>query len=230
MRTLRALINEAIRRGYMDEKEYPFSTQFNKNGYSLAHLKSVASPRALSDQDMKKIKDFKILKYPHLANSYHYFLFSYYARGINFADMAKLTWGDIYNGRLVYNRSKTSKALNLKVSDALQRILDVYEGNNPEYIFPILNEFHQSETQKKLRIKKCLKAYNKDLKEIAEILQIKITLTSYVARHTYATTLKRKGFSTEVISEALGHSELATTKAYLEKFSSDSLDAADEVL
>ncbi len=230
MRTLRAVLNEAIRRQYMDKEDYPFSTQFNKNGYSLAHLKSLASPRALSEKDMKKIKKFKTNKHPNLIQSYYYFLFSYYARGINFADMAKLTWNDVYDGRIVYNRSKTSKALNLKVSDSLQTILDYFKGTDPNYIFPILDETHQTETQKKYRIKKCLKAFNKDLKAIGKSLKISIKLTSYVARHTYATTLKRKGFSTEVISQALGHSELATTKAYLEKFSNDSLDKADKVL
>jgi hypothetical protein len=58
MRTLRAAINEAIRQGLMDRELYPFNTAFNKNGYSIAHLKSKASPRALSIEDMEKFKSF----------------------------------------------------------------------------------------------------------------------------------------------------------------------------
>jgi integrase/recombinase XerD len=230
MRTLRAITNEAIRRKYLEAEYYPFSTQFNKEGYSLSHLKSQAAPRALSEKDMESFKKFNIAKYPDFVNSYNYFMFSYYARGINFVDMAQIKWTDIYDQRLIYNRSKTGKPLNIRISENLQNIIDKYKNSTNEYIFPILNEIHITELQKKDRVKKCLKACNSDLKSIAKILKININLTTYVARHTYATTLKRKGFSTEVISEALGHSEIATTKAYLEKFSNDVLDNADEVL
>jgi len=38
-RTLRAIINEAIRRDYMSKEGYPFDTQFTHNGYSFSHLK-----------------------------------------------------------------------------------------------------------------------------------------------------------------------------------------------
>ena len=230
MRSLRAIFNEAIRRKYVDSSYYPFSTQFNKEGYSLSHLKSNAAPRALSEEDLNKFKNFNVAKYPNLANAYYYFLLSYYARGINFVDMAQLKKSDIYNGRLIYSRSKTSKQLNIKISKNILSVLDQFRNTPGLFLLPILNENHITESQKKHRIKKTLKAFNSDLKKIAKILNININLTSYVARHTYATTLKRNGISTEIISESLGHSELATTKAYLEKFSNELIDKTDEVL
>ena len=95
MRTLRAAINEGIRRDYMDKDFYPFSTAQNRNGYSISHLKSKASPRALSTEDMEKIKNFPSDENPHLKQSFHFFLFSYYLRGINFKDLALLKWTDI---------------------------------------------------------------------------------------------------------------------------------------
>lgn len=230
MRSLRAIFNEVIRRKYIDSSYYPFSTQFNKEGYSLSHLKSRAAPRALSEEDIDKFKKLNISDYPDLTNAYYYFLFSYYARGINYVDMALLKKSDIYDNRLIYNRSKTSKPLNIKVSKNILSILEYFENTPPPYIFPILSEKHATESQKKHRIKKTLRAFNSDLKKIATILKINVNLTSYVARHTYATTLKRNGISTEIISESLGHSELATTKAYLEKFSNEHLDKSDELL
>lgn len=230
MRCVRAIMNESIRRGYLDSERYPFSTQFNKNGYSLSHLKSKASPRALSFEDMTKIKNLDMKCYPHLTLSYNLFMFSYYARGMNFSDIANLKWSHIYNGRINYNRSKTSKSLNQKISGPIEEILKQYRSNNSEYIFPILNRLHETDAQQKHRIKKCLKKLNGELKEIGKICEIDIDLTSYVARHTYATTLKQKGMSVEVISEALGHSELSTTKAYLEKFSNEVLDKTDDLL
>ena len=230
MRTLRALINESIRRGYMDKEDYPFSTQFNKNGYSLRGLKSAASPRALSEGDMEKIKQFPYEEYPELGRAVRYFLFSYYARGINFIDMAKLRKGNIYDGRLRYNRSKTGRSFNIKLSKPLIEIIAYFEDPNSDYLFPILNEFHVTPQQVKYRAEKCLKQYNAQLAEVAKVLKIKFKLTSYVARHTYATTLKRKNVDISVISEGLGHSEISTTKAYLEKFSTEVIDAADQLL
>ena len=230
LRTLRAIINEGIRRGYMNKSLYPFSTQFNKNGYSLSKFKSNAKPRALSEKDMEAIKAFPVSEYPHLKQAVYYFLFIYYARGINFLDIAKLKWSNIYNGRLDYIRTKTGADLSIKLSDKLQEIIDFHRGTHPHYIFPILTEFHQSEQQIKDRVKKCLKKINTDLKEVGKILEINIPLTSYVARHTYATTLKRKGIDIAIISEGLGHTDVATTKAYLAKFGDDEVDKADLVL
>lgn len=230
MRTFRAVLNEAIRQGYMDQKDYPFSTQFNKKGYSISHLKPETQPRALSIADMEKIKAFPFNDEPHLANAVRYFLFSYYARGINFTDLAKLTWKDIYNDRISYIRSKTGKLITFRLSESMKDILVHYKGMNPKYVFPILNDFHKESTQIYNRIKKCRKAYNKDLKEVGSLLEINAELTSYVARHTFATTLKMKNANIAMISQALGHADLATTETYLKKFDNDAMDSLDELL
>jgi integrase len=233
MRTLRAIINQAISRDFLPRELYPFANQFNKNGYSLSHLKSTASPRALSEIDIEKIKNFPFEKHPAIRKEGYYFLFSYYARGMNFTDMAKLQWSDIYKDRIHYTRSKTGGNLNIKISTPLQEILNYFKKEFPSdanYVFPVFSAFHQSESQKKYRIQKCLKQYNDKLKEIAELLDIAVNMTSYTARHTYATTLKRKGVNTAVISEGLGHKDISTTKAYLKKFDTDIIDKSDEVL
>lgn len=233
MRTLRAIINQAISRDFLPRELYPFANQFNKNGYSLSHLKSTASPRALSEIDIDKIKNFPFEKHPAIRKEGYYFLFSYYARGINFTDMAKLQWSDIYKDRIYYTRSKTGGNLNIKISTPIQVILNYFKKEFPSdanYVFPVFSAFHQSESQKKYRIQKCLKQYNDKLKEIAELLDIAVNMTSYTARHTYATTLKRKGVNMAVISEGLGHKDISTTKAYLKKFDTDVIDKSDEVL
>ena len=92
-------------------------------------------------------------------------------------------------------------------------------------MFPILQP-GLSELTIRYRIKGTLKKINKDIKEIAADLKIDCAnqITHYWARHTYATTLKRSGISTAVISEALGHSSEATTKAYLDKFEQTEID------
>lgn len=229
-RTLRSVFNKAITLGYTEEKYYPFTTQRNKNGFSINRLKSSARPRALSLSDMEKLKGFDTVKNPHLEQSFFYFLFSYYARGMNFHDMAYLSPKQIFNGRLNYTRKKTGGQFTIPVSDNLAEILDHFQKEESLYVFPVLSDFHKTEQQKKDRIKKCLKKYNKDLKEIGTILKLEIELTSYVARHTYATTLKRKDVSLAKISEAMGHSDVLTTKAYLEQFENSEIDALDNLL
>lgn len=230
MRTLRATINEAIRRGYIEKEFYPFSTVQNKNGYSINHLKSKASPRALSIEDMDKLKNFPTENYPQLKQSLNYFLFSYFARGMNFKDMAMLKWSNIYNGRINYTREKTNKFLTIKISDNMQHILNKYPKEENNYIFPILSDFHKTPEQIKNRVKKCLKKYNVDLKEMASINGIQSKITSYVARHTFATTLKYKNTNIALISESLGHNNIATTSAYLKKFDNTELDNLEELL
>lgn len=230
LRNLRAVLNEAIRRKLFDANYYPFSTQFNKSGYSLGHLKSTAMPRALSKEDLEKFKHFNYEDYPNLRDAHNFFMFSYYARGMNFADMVYLTKSHIYDGRIPYFRRKNGKLINIKNGEHLQKIIDYYWDDSKEYIFPILSDFHQTPQQKADRIKKCLKKYNKDLKEIAEILKIRVKITSYVARHSYATTLRRNGTSSDKISELLAHSNLKVVKHYLEKFENEELDQTDELL
>ena len=77
---------------------------------------------------------------------------------------------------------------------------------------------------------KKLKQFNSDLKKIAEIVGINKPLTSYVARHSFATNLKHLGTSTDVIGEAMGHSNVEITKAYLKEFGDDVLDDAMDKL
>jgi site-specific recombinase XerD len=77
---------------------------------------------------------------------------------------------------------------------------------------------------------KTLQRYNKELKEIAKICGIDKQLSSYVARHSFANCLKQKGVATDVISESMGHQNLAVTQAYLKELDSSVLDEASELL
>lgn len=229
MRTLRAVVGKAMKAGLMHRDQYPFETG-TQAGYSLSDLKSERNPRALTDEDMDKLKRFPFNDHPHLSQSVRLFLFSYYARGMNFADIAQLKRLDVYDGRIFYRRRKTNDAFSIPVSEALAEILATFDRNESAYLFPVLNEEHATEKQQWYRIQKCLKRMNLELKEAAEVVGITVPLTSYVARHTFATTLKRKGVDVAVISESMGHQSMNTTRAYLKRFGSEVLDAADQLL
>lgn len=222
MRSIRALYNDAIKKEYAKKENYPFDK------YKLSKLKGSTNKRALSIENVHKIKELDTTKYPTLINTKNYFLFSYYTGGMNFYDMMKLTWDNIVEDRITYIRSKTKGKFNIKILDPVQEILDYYKSQNRKtpYVFPIILKEDSTPLQLEYRKEKTLKKYNKDLREIARICKIDDKITSYVARHSFATNLKQKGVSTDIISEAMGHQNLAITQAYLKELENDVIDDA----
>lgn len=235
MRTLRAVVGRAMKAGFMHRDQYPFETKVS-SGYRIANLSSEYNPRPITDVDMDKLKRFPIDKHPDLAEAVRVFLFSYYSGGMNFADIARLKPSDLTtDGRIVYKRQKTKRKgrdaeLSFKVSEPVAKILAAFDVHGGPYLFPFLGPEHVTEKQRKTRIDKCLKRVNRELKEVAEVLGLDATLTTYVARHTFATTLNWKDVSVEVISQRMGHKSITTTRAYLKRLPNKVLDTVDELL
>ncbi|GAB3503641.1 site-specific integrase [Spirosoma knui] len=168
------------------------------------------------------------------------FLFSFYCGGINFVDLAKLHWKNVSldvegQCRLNYTRQKTGGKFSNRL---LKPAIDIIEAYRPftnegpdSYIFPILNvKQHHTETQINNRLHKILGQVNKDLKTIGERANINTPLTTYVARHSFATALRQAGQPTAVISQAMGHKTEAVTAIYLDSFASETVDSAYDAL
>lgn len=226
MRAIRAIFNRAIERNLVKSTFYPFRS------YKISRLKGKEQKRALTIEQVQSIIKMDIESYPHLINSRNYFVFSFYTRGMNFADIMKLEWNNIKEDRIYYTRSKTKGNFIVKILPPVAEILTHYQikNNGTKYIFPVLLRENLSTQQIEERKSKILKRFNKDLKEIAEICNIDRTITSYVARHSYANCLKQKGVATDVISESMGHKNLAVTQAYLKELDNSVLDEASELL
>src|SRR5690606_20158047 len=156
--------------------------------YKISKLKGKGLKKALSIEQVKKIVSLDLKKYPWLTNSLHYFVFSFYTRGMNFADMMRLEWKQIDDERIYYTRSKTKGTFIIKIVPPVRKILDFYNEQSSEtkYVFPILLHDNLTPSQVGNRKHKTLKNYNLQLKEIAEICGINKTLSSYVARHSFA--------------------------------------------
>lgn len=226
MRTLRSLFNKAINRDLIPESMYPFKK------YKISKLKPQPKKRALTIDEFKKIRDLDIMKIVHVIDAYHYFIFSFYSRGMNFVDMMKLKWSDIQNGRIYYQRSKTKKMFSIEVNDKLKEILQYYktQNNGTDYVFPILLRNNLTPKQIEYRKKKTLSTFNRNLKELARIAGVDKNLTSYVARHSFATILKQTGTNINIISELMGHADVQVTMSYLKDFDNDVLDDASRNL
>ena len=226
MRHIRAIYNDAISKNVASKSQYPFDT------YKISKLKGKGLKRALNRNEIESIINFDIEYFPHLTNAKNYFLFSYFTRGMNFVDMMGLIWDNIQGDYIVYIRSKTKGRFTIKILPPVQDILNYYKlhYNQTSYVFPILLKVGLTPMQIENRKSKSLKKFNKDLKELATTIGIDKKLTSYVARHSFATNLKELGVSTDIISESMGHQNINITNSYLKEFENDVIDQANEKL
>ena len=157
------------------------------------------------------------------------FVFSYLCSGINFTDIANLKNENIVDNRLQYIRQKTGKKISLQLSPEASQIIKYYQQITVQsgYLLPILDiKTHKTAIQKQNRIHKILVKTNEGLKRVAELAKINMNLSTYVARHSFATVLKNSGVNIALISEALGHSDMATTQIYLDGFENSQINEA----
>ena len=223
LRSLRTIINNAIASGYLDKDAYPFG----KRKYQIPSGKN--TKKALKLVDIAAIINFQTTsRFQDRARDL--WVFSYLCNGANIKDIAKLKYKNIDGGKINFIRSKTERSTkqDLKSISAflLPETLEIIEkwGNkdrDPEnYIFGIIDK--NDDPQKVHdKVKQTFRRINEHMKKIGSSLGIDIKLTTYSARHSFATVLKRSGAPMEFISESLGHKDLKTTENYLDSFEDD---------
>lgn len=231
MRNIRAVYNSAIKSKISTSDTYPFKD------YIISKLKSSKVKKALSKQDLQLLLDYDFSTNKEGIKALYTYLFSFYCRGMNFTDLAELKWGDVDLSSFSYIRNKTLVKLNVKIPDNkyMAEILNYFKTYRPfetDYIFPILEKDKNlySKTELRDRKKSVLNYYGKLLNTISLHCGIKTKVTFYTARHTFATLSLKKGLSTVMIKQGLGHQSIKTTETYLEDFSTEELDLAFENL
>lgn len=237
-KTLRAVLNKAIQDGEASETTYPFG----KGGFSISALEEETAKRYLPHDSMMKLKT-TVMDNAVLERTRRLFLFSYYCYGISFIDAALLTKKNIirYNSGnyIVYKRNKTKEAkkvkpIQIKITPEIQELMDWFSANTllvEDYLLPIVSIAGYKGEQLYNHIRSRFGRNNKNLSNLAKALEITdMKLTSYVSRHTMAMTLQDNQVPREVISQILGHSDLATTNTYLDSFASSVIDEAVKVL
>jgi integrase len=230
LRTLKTLVNYAVKEELIGADFNPFKD------FSFKKFRNIKTEkRALTKEQILKIKKIEIPEDIRLFDSRNYFLFSYYNSGMNFIDLCHLKWNQIdKKGILTYTRKKTGQQFKIQLLDPAIDILNYYRPitlkSNDNYVFQILNESHNSPKSIDNRIDKVLKLVNADLKIIGEKAEIEEKLTTYVARHSAATIMKRSGISQSIISETLGHTSEKTTRIYLDSFEDETIYEATKTL
>ena len=229
MRNIRSVYNSAINSQVVSTETYPFKD------YIISKLKSSKVKKALSKQDLQLLLDYNFLQNKEGMKVLYTYLFSFYCRGMNFTDIAELKWDDVDSSSFSYIRNKTLVKLNVKIPDnkymsEILKYFKIYRPYQTDYIFPILEKDKNlySKTELRDRKKSVLNYYGKLLNKISLQCGIKTKVTFYTARHTFATLALKKGLSTVMIKQGLGHQSIKTTEAYLEDFSTEELDLAFE--
>lgn len=220
LRNLRSIFNRAIDDGKVNQSSYPFG----KRKYQIPASKNIK--KALTLADIGKIAQHEP-KTDNEAFARDMWMFSYMCNGANVKDIALLKYKNVQHGKIYFVRAKTERSSkqNQKEVSAImlpevKAIIEKWgiKPTDPDaYIFGMLED---GDTPQRImmKVKQVVKNINKYMKRIGEKLELPLKLTTYNARHSYATILKREGASIELISESLGHKDLKTTENYLDSF------------
>lgn len=221
-RAIRSVINRAINAELVDVKLYPYR-KYKIKGEATAK-------RNISKDDIITISNLELEPFSPKWHSRNIFLLSFNLRGMNITDIALMKHSNIGDGRLLYQRRKTHKPYNLKLTEHAKEILAYYQSDGKTFIMPIIGEDIVDNPKKQREvIQQATKTCNKYLKRIGADLNLSQRLTTYVARHSFATIAKKMGYSKDLISEALGHSYgNRVTEIYLDSFDQEVLDDMNE--
>jgi integrase/recombinase XerD len=220
--SLRRVFNLAIQRWkYITSDIYPFG----EDKYVIPS--SPGRKLALTEDQKNSLLKFATLNIT-ARKGVDFWIFSYFCNGMNMADVCHLRSQDLPDGLVIFNRTKTiftqrrKKPVVVISRKEIQEIIERWGNKSAapsSYVFPVLRE-GLNPAQVKDRIHDFINEVNEGLAIACEALKLP-KITSYSARHTYATIIRNKGASVEFIQEALGHSDTKTTQSYLDSFDLD---------
>ena len=226
LRCVRHLYNKAIKAGDVSIENYPFG-DLKDGKYTIPQPQNIKLALPLSD-----IK--KIFEYQPVENSPEHFhrdmwIFSYLCNGINVKDLCLLKYKDIAREHIQFRRAKTmntnkgAKPIEAIITEEVKQIINKW-GTKPKepnnYVFPFLTD-GLTPAQIQSRVKQATKQINKYIKRVAKNIGIDANISTYTARHSFATVLKRSGAPVSFISESLGHTDIKTTQSYLASFENE---------
>lgn len=215
-RALRAVCRQAERQGLLTDARPLFDGVFMGYEETGKRALNLGQLRVLADADLEEV--------PPLAMARDFFILSYYLRGIPFIDLAHLRRTDIEGNILRYHRSKTGQPLTVTLEPWMWEILNRYSPGNPDspYLLPIIRR-PGSIREERREYESALRLYNKHLERLSARLELGVKLTSYVARHTWATLAYNEDVPVSKISAGLSHASEEITHTYLRSFTAEQL-------
>lgn len=218
LRTLHTLLYKAIDEGLLSDGNKLFSR---------VHLAYVpTAKRAISAGDVRTIQQLELESGSIMAFARDLFMFSFYTRGMSFVDIAYLKKKDLKNGLLSYCRKKTNQQITIAWEQELQEIIDRYsvQAESTPYMLPIIKNTEETEY---VQYKRVQVNVNRALKRIGTMAGLKLPITMYVARHSWASIARDMDISISVISEGMGHQSCKTTQIYLDTIDTSKINEAN---
>lgn len=215
MRNLKTIYNRIVADGFQPKCAFPFKV--TKTTISKTPKRAITREVLINVAKMKFIAKKEL----HLELARDIFMFSFYCQGTAFVDVIRLEKANIVAGGITFSRQKSKQPIHITIFPQIEELMNKY-NNDTDYVFPILdvNDSRPLYVQYKL----ALQRVNYGLKIIGKRLGLDYSLTTYMARHTWATLLKELGVPVSVISEGLGHSSEDMTRIYLKEFDRSVLD------
>ena len=223
LRTFRAVYNRAV-----DLRKAPYVPHLFRSVYTGTRADH---KRALNNEDMKKV--FAKLTQSSvdslvLRKAQEMFILMFLLRGLPFVDLAYLRKSDLRNNTITYRRRKTGRTLSVTLTPEAMVLIKRYmnRDSTSPYLFPLLKS--REGTQEAYReYQLALRTFNHQLMLLGDLLGLGDKLSSYSARHTWATTAYYCEIHPGIISEAMGHSSITVTETYLKPFRSKKIDEAN---
>lgn len=218
MRSLRSVYNKAVKEG-LTFQSHPFQDVYT--GIDKTRK------RAVSENIMIRLMQLDLSRSRSLDLTRDMFVFSYCTRGMSFVDMVLLRRSDIRGDCIFYTRRKTGQKMCVRIEPCMKYLIHKYSLLHPEspYVFPAIRPDSEKGTYRQYQT--ALGYYNRKLKRLSRLLGLDTPLTSYTARHTWATTARNHNTPIAIISSGMGHTSEKTTKIYLAAIDESVIDRAN---
>lgn len=218
MRILRAVYNRAVESEAIEQRN-PFRHVYTGTERTVK--------RAIPIAAISRIKNLELPRGSKVDFARDMFMLSFYLRGMSFVDMAFLRKKDRADNHVTYRRRKTGQRLDIAWTKEMQSIVEKYPPNPTQYLLPILTNPLSDE---RIAYRNRASCINRQLKTIARMTNLKIPLTLYCARHSWASAARTKGIPVSIISEGMGHDSEATTQIYLASLETSVIDRANALI
>ena len=206
LRNIRAVFNNAI--------EYEITTAYPFRRFKIKP--EATRKRSLTVEELRKLFDYPVEEYAEIYRDMFKLIFMLI--GINSADLWALR-SITHDGRIEYKRAKTGRLYSIKVEPEAMEIINKYRGKNG--LLCIADRWSESRNFRH----QC----NKALQRIGKVERVGLggkkiitaefeNVTTYYARHSWATIARSIGVSIDDIALALGHGDgHDLTRIYLDE-------------
>ena len=225
MRVLKAVYNRLV-----EAKRLTYDARLFDSVYTKVEAQS---KRSLTEEQMNTLLHTDFEKLPEdVQNVLAYFLLMFLFRGMPFIDMAYLRKQDLKEHCITYCRHKTGKKMVVRIAHEATALFEKCRNKKTDsgYLFPILDETTENDKKLYENYRQALRTFNRKLAKMAALLLPGTNISSYTARHTWATLAFYSGIPIGIISKALGHSSIKVTETYLKPFENEKVDAANDEL